>query len=77
MLLLMAATGSGGSKELMQWEEVTVLPPSEGELIQPGLAGAFAGVSGEVLLIGGGANFPKGLPWEGGPKVWWGHGLRS
>lgn len=55
----------------MQWEEVTVLPPAKGELIQPGLAGAFAGVDDDVMLIGGGANFPQGLPWEGGPKVWW------
>ena len=23
------------------------------------------------MLVAGGANFPKGLPWEGGPKVWW------
>ncbi|MGK0186947.1 MAG: SSS family solute:Na+ symporter [Verrucomicrobiales bacterium] len=60
-----------GGEDSIQWEEVTVLPPAKGELIQPGLAGAFAGVDGDVMLIGGGANFPQGLPWEGGPKVWW------
>jgi N-acetylneuraminic acid mutarotase len=36
-----------------------------------GLAGAFAGVIGDLLLAGGGANFPDGImPWDGGKKVW-------
>ncbi len=35
-----------------------------------GFAGPFAGVSGGALLLGGGANFPQGPPWEGKPKVW-------
>ncbi|GAA5220191.1 sodium/solute symporter [Membranihabitans marinus] len=38
---------------------------------QPGLAGGFAGMSNGALLIAGGANFPYGLPWEGGQKKWW------
>lgn len=38
-----------------------------------GFAGAFAGVSNGALLVAGGANFPAGLPWEGGPKVWYDH----
>ncbi len=36
-----------------------------------GFAGPFAGVSGGALLMGGGANFPQGPPWEGKPKVWY------
>ena len=35
-----------------------------------GFAGAFAGVHNGRLLAGGGANFPGGVPWEGGTKVW-------
>ena len=35
-----------------------------------GVAAPFAGVSGESLLVAGGANFPNGFPWEGGKKVW-------
>ena len=35
-----------------------------------GVAGPFAGVSGGALLVAGGANFPAGMPWEGGRKVW-------
>ena len=42
--------------------------PSTGNTPQPGLAGAVAGIHGDVLLTGGGANFPDGMPWEGGHK---------
>jgi N-acetylneuraminic acid mutarotase len=35
-----------------------------------GVAAPVAGVSGGALLVGGGANFPHGFPWEGGKKVW-------
>lgn len=30
----------------------------------------YAGLSGDVLLAAGGANFPDALPWEGGTKTW-------
>ena len=36
-----------------------------------GVAAPVAGVSGGALLVGGGANFPNGFPWEGGKKVWY------
>ncbi|WP_019991232.1 Kelch repeat-containing protein [Rudanella lutea] len=45
------------------------LPPVSGKP-NPGVAGGFAGLSGGMLLLGGGANFPDGYPWEGGQKVW-------
>jgi len=47
-----------------RWEKLTPLPD------QFGFAGAFAGVSGDVLIVTGGANFPAGKPWEGGDKIW-------
>ncbi len=47
------------------------LPPSANSQKQYGLAGAFSGVSNDVLIIAGGANFPGLKPWEGGEKVWW------
>jgi N-acetylneuraminic acid mutarotase len=31
----------------------------------------FAGVSGDALVVAGGANFPDKRPWEGGTKVWY------
>lgn len=39
----------------------SVLPPLPGSI---GVAGPFAGVHSNVLIIAGGANFPEGLPWE-------------
>ncbi len=48
--------------------DVRVLPPVPDPA---GFAGAFAGVIGDYLVAGGGANFPDGLmPWDGGIKVW-------
>lgn len=47
-----------------RWSQLAPLPNPLG------VAGAFAGVSGTSLLVAGGANFPNGLPWEGGRKVW-------
>ncbi len=36
-----------------------------------GFAGSFAGIIGNQLIAGGGANFPDGvMPWKGGKKVW-------
>ncbi len=53
------AVGEGG-----RWGRLASLPD------WLGVAGPFAGVSGGVLLVGGGANFPNRPPWEGGSKVW-------
>ncbi len=35
-----------------------------------GYAGMFGGDHNGVFLVAGGANFPNGLPWEGGKKIW-------
>ena len=53
------------------WNELPSLPPAAGMATQPGVASPFVGVHGNVLLVGGGANFPDKMPWEGGAKVWW------
>ncbi len=42
----------------LTWLKNIQLPPSPGEQLQEGLAGAFSGYSNGVLLVGGGANFP-------------------
>ncbi|PCE63036.1 sodium transporter [Sediminicola luteus] len=44
--------------------------PSHGSQPSIGYAGMLGGVNQGVLIAVGGANFPKGMPWEGGPKVW-------
>ena len=55
----------------LNWDELPPLPPSAGQSKQPGVAGPFAGVHGDALIVAGGANFPEKLPWEGGAKIWW------
>lgn len=56
---------------VLKWEELTSLPDKEG------FAGAFAGVSGDALIVAGGANFPFGRPWDEdqtkSTKVWYDH----
>ena len=42
----------------MEWEKLPDLPN------QLGVAGPFVGVHNDVLVLGGGANFPLGVPWE-------------
>ena len=52
----------------IEWREAATLPPAAGKTVQPGVAGPVAGISNNVLIVAGGANFPGGMPWEGAPK---------
>ena len=53
------------------WQELPSLPPGAGQVIQPGLASPFAGVSENMLLVAGGCNFPDDKVWEGGQKAYY------
>ncbi|RXJ49921.1 sodium:solute symporter family transporter [Gelidibacter gilvus] len=46
------------------------LPAETSTSASIGYAGMLGGAHNGVLLAAGGANFPEGLPWEGGKKVW-------
>ncbi len=48
------------------------LPRTYSGQINPGLAGAFSGITDGKLIIAGGANFPDKKPWEGGIKNFYG-----
>jgi len=54
-----------GVGQEINWKDFPTLPDKEG------FAGMFAGVSGEKLIVAGGANFPDQRPWEGGEKIWY------
>ncbi len=58
------AAGAETPPDARQWSSLPALPDSHG------FAGMYAGLCGDALLAAGGANFPDGLPWEGGPKRW-------
>ncbi len=48
----------------VKWSKLPDLPDAEG------FAGSYAGVSGNALVVAGGANFPEKPMWEGGCKRW-------
>jgi len=50
----------------IKWDIAGVLPLTNGKPL--GFAGPVAGVSNDVLIVGGGSNFPDSMPWLGGKK---------
>ncbi len=48
--------------------QTTNLPSLADSSANPGVAGAFSGISGGHIILAGGSNFSKGYPWEGGKK---------
>ena len=52
---------------MINWEVAAELP-SSADSPHIGVAGPIAGVIDGKLIVAGGANFPKGMPWEGGIK---------
>lgn len=54
----------------MSWKVASTLPDANVMEKQPGVAGPVTGVSNEVLIVAGGANFPNGMPWNGAKKVY-------
>ncbi|MGF6925621.1 N-acetylneuraminate epimerase [Chitinophaga sp. W2I13] len=52
----------------VQWSVAAVLPPAAGQPVQPGVAGPVAGISNDIMIVAGGANFPAAMPWNGGIK---------
>lgn len=71
VLFLLWSPISSQSLFSLEWEELSSLPSSQSGKAHLGLAGAFAGVHNNALIMAGGANFPDKAPWEGGQKVWW------
>ncbi|MCD2424813.1 hypothetical protein LQ567_18670 [Niabella pedocola] len=58
------------SKPAFQWKQFALLPSANGAK-SLGYAGPVTGILGHWLLIGGGANFPDGMPWKGGKKQYY------
>jgi N-acetylneuraminic acid mutarotase len=51
-----------------KWHIAATLPSGKNGAMHLGIAGPVAGVHNNVLLVGGGANFPGAMPWLGGAK---------
>lgn len=56
------------SMESFSWSNDLRLPSLDATQ-NKGVAGAFGGFSNDWLILAGGANFPKSVPWEGGGKT--------
>lgn len=54
--------------KVMQWEMAAELPADSGMQHSVGFAGPVTGISDDVLIVAGGANFPDAMPWDGGKK---------
>lgn len=52
---------------VIDWQLAAKLQNADGTT-STGFAGAINGVTGDRLIVAGGANFPGKLPWEGGEK---------
>lgn len=65
LMSALSACSTHNRARSLHWSQIPPLPDARG------VAAPFAGVSGGVLLVAGGANFPDKMPWDGGKKVWY------
>lgn len=63
------AQKAGGNA--MQWKIAAELPGLNGQTKSLGFAGPVTGITGNKLVIAGGANFPDSMPWSGGKKKYY------
>jgi N-acetylneuraminic acid mutarotase len=69
MAILMVGCSGNEGKLHLEWGNASKLPEEFGKP-NLGVAGPLVGVFGNRLLVAGGANFPEGMPWDGGKKVY-------
>ena len=71
LTILIMSTTLGFSQKTkitnVEWKKAAQLQNADGS-ISLGFAGPINGVTHNVLIVAGGANFPDKMPWEGGKK---------
>ncbi|MEO5790048.1 MAG: sodium:solute symporter family transporter [Gelidibacter sp.] len=70
VLFLICMPSFGQEISKLDVKNLPNLPAQKGATESLGYAGMLGGAHNGVLIAAGGANFPEGLPWEGGKKVW-------
>lgn len=68
LLASISVTINSCNRMNVNWTNLVPLPPPAPDAVQPGVAGPFAGLHGNTLIVAGGANFPDTMPWHGGKK---------
>lgn len=72
IMLMSAASCSLTPKTgVANWHMAGELPPAAGQHQALGLAGPLTGIVHNLLIVGGGANFPDSMPWLGGKKKYY------
>ncbi|MBC7000313.1 sodium/solute symporter [Cytophaga sp. FL35] len=69
-LFLFVSAGIGQEIPKLGIIELPDLPSKKTGSPSLGFAGMMGGAHGNVIIAAGGANFPDGLPWQGGNKVY-------
>lgn len=71
-IIFLMGCSSNNNRQTPQFhcDTLVCLPDFEGRA-NPGVAGAFSGVSHDKLLVAGGANFPDKPAWQNGVKKYW------
>lgn len=71
IVLCLSITANGQKVDDLKWDKVSSLPPIDSLNEINGLAGHFAGIHRNVLILAGGTGFAKGArPWNGGKRFW-------
>ncbi len=70
MLFSFTTIAQKGPSIALQWNIAGELPHTDGHPAL-GIAGPLVGIHNNVLIVGGGANFPDGMPWDGGKKKYY------
>ena len=70
MLFLICIPSFGQEISKLDLINLPELPAENANAKSLGYAGMLGGAHNGVLIAAGGANFPEGLPWKGGKKVW-------
>jgi cyclically-permuted mutarotase family protein len=75
LTILMAFTSLSPAQQKqlksVKWTIAANLPATAGQEKALGFAGPVVGVYQQVLVVAGGANFPRGMPWTGGRKKYY------
>lgn len=69
--LIFASCLMGQETSQIKMTELESLPAEVVGANSIGFAGMMGGVHHNIVIAGGGANFPSGMPWEGGVKEWY------
>ncbi len=68
MLLTVPALAQKKQHYLLKWNVAAELPSDSGQQNSLGVAGPVTGIHNNIFFVGGGANFPEAMPWQGGAK---------